>query len=399
MKINCAYDELVELSKLVPNPKNNNKHPKEQIERLAKIIDFQGQRSPVVVSNRSGFIVKGHGRLEAIKKLGWDKCAVDYQDYESEAQEYADMVADNQIATWAEFDTQMVLDELPELDIDTDMLGMVEIPEIETEEKEVVEDEVPEEVETRCKRGDIWKLGEHRLMCGDSTSIADVEKLMDGEKADMVFTDPPYGVSYTGGVIYGNEINKNHKRKMLKNDDKDIYCEFIPLLNQIIDDGAIYIFYASCNSYELLKPLYENNIELNSIIVWNKINTGYADMNSNYKNKYEPCVYCKRKGKKLNFVGPTNENTVWDIEKDRDNKLHPTQKHIKVPARAIKNSSIIGNKVVDLFGGSGSTLIACEQLNRKCFMMELDKHYCDVIIQRWENLTGKTAERIENENN
>jgi hypothetical protein len=128
MKINCAYDELVDLSKLVPNPKNNNKHPKEQIERLAKIIDFQGQRSPVVVSNRSGFIVKGHGRLEAIKKLGWDKCAVDYQDYESEAQEYADMIADNQIATWAEFDVQMVLDELPELDIDTDMLGMVKIP-------------------------------------------------------------------------------------------------------------------------------------------------------------------------------------------------------------------------------------------------------------------------------
>ena len=109
MKINCAYDELVELSKLVPNPKNNNKHPKEQIERLAKIIDFQGQRSPVVVRNMSGIIVKGHGRLEAIKKLGWDKCAVDYQDYESEAQEYADMIADNEIAKWAEFQTDMFL--------------------------------------------------------------------------------------------------------------------------------------------------------------------------------------------------------------------------------------------------------------------------------------------------
>ena len=128
MKIDCAYDELVELNKLVPNPKNNNKHPKEQIERLAKIIDFQGQRQPIVVSNRSGFIVKGHGRLEAIKKLGWEKCAVDYQDYDSEAQEYADMIADNQIATWAEFDTQMVLEELQNLDIDEDMLGMMEIP-------------------------------------------------------------------------------------------------------------------------------------------------------------------------------------------------------------------------------------------------------------------------------
>lgn len=138
MKFECAYDELVDVDKLVPNPKNNNKHPKEQIERLAKIIEFQGQRMPIVVSNRSGFIVKGHGRLEAIKLLGWDKCAVDYQDYESEAQEYADMIADNQIATWAEFDSRMVLDEIPNLDIDTDLLGMMEIPKI-NEEKEVVE--------------------------------------------------------------------------------------------------------------------------------------------------------------------------------------------------------------------------------------------------------------------
>ena len=151
MKINCAYDELVEVSKLVPNPKNNNKHPKEQIERLAKIIDFQGQRSPVVVSNRSGFIVKGHGRLEAIKKLGWDKCAVDYQAYESEAQECGDMVADNQIATWAEFDTQMVLDELPELDIDTDMLGMLEIPQIDVGDEETEDDDFKEVEKQLCR--------------------------------------------------------------------------------------------------------------------------------------------------------------------------------------------------------------------------------------------------------
>lgn len=127
-QFNCAYDELVDVHKLVPNPKNPNKHTKEQIERLAKIIDFQGQRLPIVVSNRSGFIVKGHRRLEAIKELGWKKCAVDYQDYESEAQEYADMVADNEIAKWAEQDQQMILDEIPNLDVDIDMLGMGELP-------------------------------------------------------------------------------------------------------------------------------------------------------------------------------------------------------------------------------------------------------------------------------
>ena len=152
MKFNCAYDELVDLEKLVPNPKNNNKHQKKQIERLAKIIEWQGQRSPIIVSNLSGFIVKGHGRFEAIKLLGWEKAAVDYQDYENEAQEYADMIADNQIATWAEFDTQMLIEELPNfegLSVDLDMLGMVEIPTLDEKEKELkdISDELKEEYE------------------------------------------------------------------------------------------------------------------------------------------------------------------------------------------------------------------------------------------------------------
>ena len=152
MKIDCAYDELVDIHKLVPNPKNPNKHTKEQTERLAKIIDFQGQRQPIVVSNRSGFIVKGHGRLEAIKLLGWDKCAVDYQDYKDEAQEYADMVADNEIAKWAEQDHQMILDEIPNLDIDTDMLGMLEVPDINVlPEEENSEDEFNEVEKKLCR--------------------------------------------------------------------------------------------------------------------------------------------------------------------------------------------------------------------------------------------------------
>lgn len=166
------------------------------------------------------------------------------------------------------------------------------------------------------------------------------------------------------------------------------------LLDNKTNELADYIFYATVNTYELLKPLKDNGIELNSIIVWNKINTGYADMNSNYKNKYEPCFYGKRKGRKLNFVGATNECTVWDIEKDRNNTLHPTQKPIALPARAIKNSSKKGEIVLDLFGGSGSTLIACEQLNRTCYMMELDPKYYDVIVKRWENFTGNKAKRI-----
>lgn len=371
-KFNCAYDELVDIDKLVPNPKNNNKHPKEQIERLAKIIDFQGQRKAIVISNRSGFVVKGHGCLKALKLLGWKQVAVDYQDYESEAQEYADMTADNEIARWATLDTQMVLDELPNLDIDADLLGMMEIPEIETEESEVVEDEVPEQVETRCKRGDIWKLGEHRLMCGDSTCITDVEKLMNGQKADLLFTDPPYNVAFNG---------RSGKFDVIKNDNlsSDDFSDFIDGTIATIKaiNAPVYYIWCNWNFYGIL----QGKLDYKSCIVWAKNVFG---LGKGYRHQHEFCLFNGTIDEDI-----TNESDLWEIEKDT-NYVHPTQKPIALCARALKNHKRVNN-VVDLFGGSGSTLIACEQLNRKCFMMELDEHYCDVIIQRWENLTGNKA--------
>jgi site-specific DNA-methyltransferase (adenine-specific) len=385
--------EYVDINSIKPYKGNAKLHPEEQIEQIKKSIEQFGMDDPIGIWKDE--IVEGHGRLIACKELGYTEVPIIRLDHLSDEERKAYTLAHNKLTMNSDFDLDILNDELDDiLNIDMSDFGF-DLDLEDEEEKEIIEDEVPEvPEEPKAKLGDIYQLGNHRLMCGDSTKEEDVTKLMNGVKADMVFTDPPYGVSYTGGVIHGNKINTDHKREMLKNDDVDIYSDFIPLLNKIIDDGAIYIFYATCNSYELLKPLKENDIELNSIIVWNKINTGYADMNSNYKNKYEPCVYCKRKGHKLNFVGPTTENTVWDIEKDRDNKLHPTQKPIKVPARAISNSSNIDGKVLDLFGGSGSTLIACEQLNRKCYMMELDPHYIDVIIQRWENFTGEKAIKL-----
>ena len=382
--------KLTEIKPYGKNPRKNDG----AVDAVAESIKQCGYCSPIVVDENYE-VLAGHTRLKALKKLGRKECEVVVKEGLTEEQKQKYRILDNKTGEFAEWDLDVLQEQLKDLDFDGFDFGF-EFPSFE-EPLQIVEDEIPEvddENEPITKLGDIWQLGRHRLMCGDSTNIDDVEKLMNGNKADMVFTDPPYGVSYTGGVIHGNKINTEHKRKMLKNDDIDIYSDFIPLLNKVIDDGAIYIFYATCNSYELLKPLKENDIELNSIIIWNKINTGYADMNSNYKNKYEPCVYCKRKGHKLNFVGPTTENTVWDIEKDRDNKLHPTQKPIKVPARAISNSSNINGKVLDLFGGSGSTLIACEQLDRNCFMMELDPHYVDVIIARWEKFTGQKAVKL-----
>jgi len=239
--------------------------------------------------------------------------------------------------------------------------------------------DVPNEIQTDIVLGDLFEIGEHRLLCGSSTNADDVVKLMNGNKANMVFTDPPYGVSYVGGVIHGNKINTNHKRDMLKNDEIDVYADFISLLPLVIDNGALYIFYATRNSYELFKPLKENGIDIMAVLAWIKINTGYADMNSHYKNRYEPFVYCKI-GQKTNFIGATTENTTWEIEKDRDNKLHPTQKPISVPSRAIGNHN--AEIIADLFSGSGSTMVAAHQLKRKCFGMELDPKYCQVIIDR-----------------
>jgi len=184
-KIDCAYDKLIDVNQLQPNPNNPNSHPDKQIKLLAKIINYQGQRSPIVVSNRSGFIIKGHGRLDAIKKLGWPEAAVNYQDYENEAMEYADMVADNKIAELASHDDNKMITTLRTIDIeDFDYLGIpdFEMPPEADPAKDEIEDDVPTDVDTRCKPGDLWLLGEHRLLCGDATSVDDVDKLMAGAK-------------------------------------------------------------------------------------------------------------------------------------------------------------------------------------------------------------------------
>ena len=209
----------------------------------------------------------------------------------------------------------------------------------------------------------------------------------------MVFTDPPYGVSYEGGL---NE----KKKKQIKNDClkgealyEMLYGAFQNIKLNTINKAAIYIFYAHSSSREFLNALYDVGLKQRSILIWHKTSGGFGDFMAQYMNAYEPCIYASN-GDSVNWYGATNEKTVWDMDKEKVCNLHPTMKPIAVVSRAIKNSSQKNNKVLDLFGGSGSTLIACEQLNRKCFMMELDEHYCDVIIQRWENLTGKKAELI-----
>jgi DNA modification methylase len=385
------------VDKLLKHPKNPNKHPKDQIKRLSQIIEYQGWTYPINVSNLSGYINCGHGRLEAAKLKKWTEVPVKFIDFENQDQEYAAMVSDNAIAEWADLDFSFINDEIAELgpDFDIEMLGLLnfEIDKLDPVEGQCDDDHVPENVDTRAKPGDVWQLGEHRLMCGDSTDVLAVEKLMNGEKADMVFTDPPYGVNYSGGHFHSKDVKIQRKRKKLVNDhSEDIYRDVLPVLVQFVD-GPIYTWYAASKEKSLYNMIAELG-EYHAMIVWHKTNATYAAMNAQYKQRHEPCVYWKPKGSKLRWCGPTNEATVWEIKRDAQNNFYPTQKPVELAERAILNHS--AKSCLDLFGGSGSTLIACEKTNRKCYMMELDPHYCDVILSRWEKYTGKLAERIQN---
>jgi DNA modification methylase len=336
---------------------------------------------PIVV-DENNIVLGGNMRLKACKEAGLKEVYIVKADNLTELQKDEFIVKDN--VGFGEWDWDMLANEW-----DTDKLDEwgLDLPvDLSVTELEAEEDDysVPEGgIETDIVLGDLFEIGQHRLLCGSSTNADDIVKLMNSNKANMVFTDPPYGVSYVGGVIHGNKINTTHKREMLKNDEVDVYADFISLLPLVIDNGALYIFYATRNSYELFKPLKENGIDIMAVLAWIKINTGYADMNSHYKNRYEPFVYCKI-GQKTNFIGATTENTTWEIEKDRDNKLHPTQKPISVPSRAIGNHD--AEIVADLFCGSGSTMVASHQLKRKCYGMELDPKYCQVIIDRMKKL-------------
>lgn len=264
-----------------------------------------------------------------------------------------------------------------------------------TSNNEAKEDEYEanQEAEPIAKYGQIWQLGNHKLMCGDSTKPEDVELLMGEEKADMVFTDPPYGVSYEGG-------HNQKKKKQIKNDALvgDVLYEFLKkvflnIKSYTKSKSGIYVFYAHSNTRQFVNAFYDSGLKQRSIIVWHKIGGGFGDFMAQYMNAYEPCIYGSN-GDSVNWYGANNEKTIWEIDKEKKCDLHPTMKPIKLVQRAVKNSSTENDLVLDLFGGSGSTMITCEQINRRCYTMELDPHYCDVIISRWEKLTGGKPRKI-----
>ena len=384
------------VSKLIPYVNNSRTHSDEQVAQIAASIKEFGWTNPILIDGDNG-IIAGHGRLMAARKLGHDKVpTIELKDL-TETQKKAYIIADNRLALNAGWDNEMLTIELNDLladgfalkilGFDTKELDALLEPEVMeglTDEDAVPE--VPEEPKTRL--GDIYQLGNHRLMCGDSTSIDAVDKLMDGQKADMVFTDPPYGVNYDGGHAV-----KGKRREKLKNDaTPEIYDGVMPIIYLASKDGAaVYLWFSDSKSAAVTAAVTAAGYQVRNTLIWNKNVAQFGAIGAQYKSKHEPCLYCFKKGYAPYWAGPNNEVSVWDIKRCPKNEHHPTQKPVELAERAFGNSSKASDTVLDLFGGSGSTLIACEKQNRHARLMELDPKYCDVIVKRWEDFTGKKA--------
>jgi site-specific DNA-methyltransferase (adenine-specific) len=371
--------------------RNYRKHSDENKQLINKSLSECGAGRSILI-DANDEIIAGNGVYEQAQALnipvkvietdGSELVVVKRTDLDTDDERRKRLaVMDNSASDSSEFDLELLsMDfEVPDLQ----EMG-IEIPDITVEEeKEVVEDEVPEEVETRCKRGDIWQLGEHRLMCGDSTSIDDVEKLMDGARADMAFTDPPYGVDYKG-------INNDSRGGLEELLDK----AFSNMMLNSKNGASVYCFHSD-KCADIFHNVFRKYCHFSSMIIWKKQSLVLSQ--TDYQSIHEPCMYGWFDNGNHCFYGDRKQTSVWEYDR-KSIEGHTTPKPVDLIANALTNSSRNNDRVIDLFGGSGSTLIACEQLNRKCYTMELDEHYCDVIIQRWENLTGQRAELI-NENN
>jgi 16S rRNA G966 N2-methylase RsmD len=375
--------KLVPIEQIIPNPKNANRHSIEQIQRLEKLIKYQGMRNPLIVSNRTGFLIVGHGRLEACTNLEMKEVPVIYQDFENEAQEYSYLVSDNEIARWAELDKHAVYTELENLELDDiELLGLEDftLPDVEELDPQTDEDEVPEVVEPITKRGDIWLLGRHRLMCGDSTMIDDVEKLIDNEIIDFVHTDPPYGINEKGdrtGRKTG--LAANHNLKDFKDDTTQYAVDAFTLCDAL--DIKIQVWWGA-NYYCHTLP------QQNNWLVWDK---RIEDQNEDFNSDCE--LAWVKSGKNSVRIFRHLWKGMIKASEHGQARVHPTQKPVELIKHCFDryDPDKKCNTVLDLFGGSGSTLIASEEVKKEAFLMELSEHYCDVIINRYQNYTGKKA--------
>ncbi len=371
----------IKITLIKPYKKNAKKHTETQIANVAESIRQFGWAQPIVV-DKDYTIIIGHCRYSAAERLGLETVPVVVASDLTAEQVRKLRNLDNKLNE-SEWDFDLLKDDILDLDFsDFDIDWGIEDNDVITG---IAEDEAPEVDKVNppiTQLGDIWQLGEHRLMCGDSTDALNINILMDGKTADMIFTDPPYGYEYQS-----NMRTKSKKFDVLKNDDKIL--DFMPAIKDVCK-GFIFI----CTTWKVLDkwlPLFKRHYELTNMIIWDKGGGGIGDLKHTFSTDYE-IILCSNNGAKI-----TNKRigSVWNVPKDNANDyVHATQKPVKLSAIAIESTTNKNNIVLDLFGGSGSTLIASEQLNRKCYCMEIDPKYCDVIVKRWETFSGEKAVKL-----
>lgn len=388
--------EKININEINEYSGNVKEHPEWQIEQIKNSIQEFGFNDPIAI-DENNTIIEGHGRYLALKELGYTEVEVIRLKHLTEEQKTAYAIAHNKLTMNTEFDIEKLQYELNKLEIadfDLNLLGFSEveleeimedeIEETEEDETEIIEDdlEITEPENVVIKMGDLIELGKHKVMCGNSTNLENVKKLISGKKVNMVFTDPPYGYKYQS-----NMRTKSDKFNVITNDDKIL--NFMPIVEKFCS-GFIFI----CASWKNIKEwieLFESYFKLTNIIVWNKGGGGMGDLKHTFATDYE-LILCSSRNSEITGK---RIGSVWTVSKDASiNYVHPTQKPVKLSAIAIENTTKENEKVLDLFGGSGSTLIACEQLNRKAYLMELEPKWVQVIIERYLKFTGEEEIKI-----
>lgn len=380
---------LADINDLIPYIRNARTHSESQIAQITASIKEFGFLSPILIAE-DNTILAGHGRLAAARKLGLKQVPCVKESHLTETQRRAYIIADNKLSLNAGWDEDMLAIELSELqgaDFDLDLLGFdeSELVSIFEDDKEVEDDDfdVEEELNKPCfsKAGDIWTLGRHRLICGDSIKEETYKSLMEDKKANLVVTDPPYNVNYEGSA--GKIKNDNMNTDKFYNFLLDAFSNMEKVM---ADDASIYVFHADTEGLNFRKAFNDAGFYLSGCCIWKKPSLVLG--RSPYQWQHEPCLYgWKKKGKHQWYSG-RKETTIWEFEKPKKNADHPTMKPIALLAYPISNSSMSNTLILDPFGGSGSTLIACEQTDRSCYTIELDEKFCDVIVKRYIEQVG-----------
>lgn len=390
--------EQWEVEKIKPYARNTKKHPPEQIQKIAASLHAFGFNQPIVVDS-AGVIIAGHGRLLGAKELGLKKVPVVVANWLSEEEVMAYRIADNKLneSDWdkdflkfemltlnrSEFDLKLTGFDAEEI------LGFLQ-DELPENEGKTDKDDIPDNAERRTKLGEVWSLGIHRLMIGDSTNEEDVDKLMKGELCDLIITDPPYNVAYEGGTDEKMTIQND---SMSDGDFREFLLKAFKCMKKSSKPGAgIYVFHADSEGYNFRGAMRDAGFKIAQCCIWvkNSLVMGRQD----YQWQHEPCLYGWNPDGSHHWHSDRKQTTVWNFDKPRKNDIHPTMKPVNLIEYPMKNSSSNGQLVLDLFGGSGSTLIAAETTGRRCNLMELDPKYADRIIARWEQFTGQIAAKV-----